>query len=53
MNRFQTQVTDKSARPTFVFDDDGVRTGDLWYASFRTVDFLGSDEARVRQAASP
>jgi len=52
MTRFQTLVTDKSARPTFVFDDDGARTGSLWYAYLRTVDFLGSDEARVKAAAA-
>jgi protein tyrosine phosphatase (PTP) superfamily phosphohydrolase (DUF442 family) len=51
MGRFQTQVTDKSTRPMYVFDHDGVRTGSLWYAYLRTVDFLGSDEARVKAAA--
>lgn len=51
MSRFQSLTADKPARPIYVFDDDGVRTGSAWYTYLRTVDFLGGDEARVKAAA--
>lgn len=48
--RFRDVLGDPGARPVFVFDDDGVRAGSLWYLYFRTADVLGDDAARVRAA---
>jgi protein tyrosine phosphatase (PTP) superfamily phosphohydrolase (DUF442 family) len=45
---FNTAVTDKSNRPAYVYDDDGVRAGALWYLYFRTAEARNHDEARVR-----
>ena len=32
----------------YVFDEDGVRAGIVWYLHFRTADSLNDDSARVR-----
>jgi len=48
LNTFNAAVDDKSSRPVYVFDDDGVRTGAMWYLRFRTVDAMNEDAARVR-----
>ena len=45
---FNAAVGDKSNRPVYVFDDDGVRAGALWYLHFRTTDAMNDDAARVR-----
>lgn len=47
---FAEAIGVKEDRPAFVFDDDGVRTGCLWYAYFRNVESLGDDAAQVRAA---
>lgn len=43
-------VADRGGQPVYVFDDDGVRTGAVWYAHFRTVDAQPADTARIRAA---
>ncbi len=48
LNAFNAAVGDKAGRPLYVFDDDGVRTGALWYLHFRTADAMNDDAARVR-----
>jgi hypothetical protein len=48
--KFRDVVADVPGRPAFVFDDDGVRAGGLWYLYFRTAEQLGDDAARVRAA---
>ncbi len=48
---FAEAVGDAGQQPMYVFDDDGVRTGTLWYLYFRTVDSLGDDAAQVKAAA--
>jgi protein tyrosine phosphatase (PTP) superfamily phosphohydrolase (DUF442 family) len=48
LTAFNTAVGDKANRPLYTFDDDGVRTGALWYLHFRTVDAMNDDAARVR-----
>lgn len=45
---FNAAVGDKANRPVYVFDDDGVRAGALWYLRFRTTDAMNDDAARVR-----
>ncbi|MFO0823076.1 MAG: hypothetical protein U0792_08140 [Gemmataceae bacterium] len=45
---FNSLVAEKANRPIYVFDDDGVRTGALWYVHFRTADAMNDDAARVR-----
>lgn len=45
---FNAAVGDKANRPVYVFDDDGVRAGALWYLHFRTADAMNDDAARVR-----
>lgn len=49
--KFAETVGDAGNRPMFVFDDDGVRTGSLWYLYFRTVESLPDDAAQVKAAA--
>ncbi len=48
VNAFNAAVGDKAKRPLYVFDDDGIRTGALWYLRFRTADAMNDDAARVR-----
>jgi hypothetical protein len=45
---FNATVTDKANRPAYVYDDDGVRAGALWYLYFRTAEARNHDEARIR-----
>ena len=47
LEAFNSAVSDKSVRPAYVFDDDGVRTGVMWYLYFRSVESRNDDEARV------
>jgi protein tyrosine phosphatase (PTP) superfamily phosphohydrolase (DUF442 family) len=44
---FNAAVTDKAVRPAYVFDDDEVRAGALWYLYFRSKS-MNDDAARVR-----
>jgi len=46
--QFNAVVGDDSRHPLYVFDDDGVRAGVLWYLHFRTVEVLNDDAARLR-----
>jgi hypothetical protein len=46
--QFNAVVGDDSRHPLYVFDDDGVRAGVLWYLHFRTVEALNDDAARIR-----
>jgi len=48
LNAFNAAVGDKASRPIYVFDDDSVRTGAMWYLHFRTADAMNDDAARVR-----
>jgi hypothetical protein len=48
LDQFTAVVTDRGARPVYVADEDGVRSGALWYLVFRTTDLLGDDAARLR-----
>jgi protein tyrosine phosphatase (PTP) superfamily phosphohydrolase (DUF442 family) len=43
---FNNAVSDRTVRPAYVFDDDGVRAGALWYLYFRSRSY-GDDAARV------
>lgn len=45
---FDRVLMDRSAQPVYVFDDDGLRAGALWYVRFRTADQLSPDVARIR-----
>lgn len=45
---FNSAVADRAHRPAYVYDDDGVRAGALWYLHFRTVEAMNDDAARVR-----
>lgn len=44
-------VAEKSARPAYVFDDDGSRAAPLWYLHFKTVDLESNDVAKIRAKA--
>jgi protein tyrosine phosphatase (PTP) superfamily phosphohydrolase (DUF442 family) len=44
-------VADPLRRPVYIFDDDGIRAGSLFYYHFRTVESLNDDQARVRASA--
>jgi protein tyrosine phosphatase (PTP) superfamily phosphohydrolase (DUF442 family) len=48
IDRFNATVADTARHPIYVFDDDGVRAGAIWYVHFRTADSLNDDAARVR-----
>jgi protein tyrosine phosphatase (PTP) superfamily phosphohydrolase (DUF442 family) len=48
IEQFNATVADTARHPVYVFDDDGVRAGAIWYLHFRTADSLGDDVARVR-----
>ncbi len=48
---FAETVGDSARLPMYVFDDEGVRTGSLWYLYFRTVESMGDDAAQVKAAA--
>ena len=48
---FVETVGNAAKRPMYVFDDDGVRTGSLWYLYLRTVESLPDDAAQVKAAA--
>lgn len=48
--KFREMVSDAGRHPMFIFDNDGVRTGSLWYLYFRVVDQFSDDAARVRAA---
>jgi len=48
VEQFHAIVADTSRHPLYVFDDDGVRAGVLWYLHFRTIDALNDDAARIR-----
>lgn len=45
---FNAAVGEKANRPAYVYDDDGVRTGVMWYLHFRTAEAMNDDAARVR-----
>ena len=45
---FNAAVTDKNVRPAYVFDEDGLRAGVIWYLYFRSVKSLNDDVSRVR-----
>lgn len=47
---FAETVGDKANRPAYVFDDDGNRTGPLWYLYFRTVESFSDDTAQIKAA---
>lgn len=48
IEQFNAVTADKSRHTIYVFDDDGVRTGAIWYLHFRTAEAMNDDAARVR-----
>jgi len=48
VEQFNAVVADRARQPIYVFDDDGVRTGAVWYLHFRTAEAMNDDAARVR-----
>jgi protein tyrosine phosphatase (PTP) superfamily phosphohydrolase (DUF442 family) len=48
IEQFNATVADASRHSIYVFDDDGIRTGAVWYLHFRTADSMNDDAARVR-----
>ena len=48
IEQFNATVADAARHPIYVFDDDGVRAGTMWYLHFRTADSMNDDAARVR-----
>jgi protein tyrosine phosphatase (PTP) superfamily phosphohydrolase (DUF442 family) len=47
LDAFNQAVANKAVRPAYVFSDDGIRSGAMWYLHFRSVDALNDDTARV------
>jgi hypothetical protein len=46
--QFDRLAGDRLTRPAYVFADDAMRAGAVWYLHFRTADALGDDVARLR-----
>jgi hypothetical protein len=46
--QFDRVVTDRVTRPAYVFADDDLRAGAVWYLHFLTVDAAGPDVARLK-----
>jgi len=44
-------TADKSARPAYVFADDGARLGAVWYLHFKTIDLESADVSKIRARA--
>ena len=44
-------TAEKTARPAYVFDDDGVRTGAVSYLHFKTIDLESADVSKIRARA--
>jgi hypothetical protein len=49
--QFDRAVADRITRPAYVFADDDLRAGAVWYLHFRTVDAADPDVARLRAKA--
>lgn len=47
-SRFAEVVGNAAHHPIYVFDDNGIRTGSLWYLHFRLVESLPDDVAQVK-----
>lgn len=47
---FAERIGNTSNRPIYVFDDDGIRTGTLWYLHFRKVESMSDEAAQIRAA---
>ena len=45
---FNKATADRLNRPAYVFADQDVRAGAVWYLNLRTADALGDDVARLR-----
>ena len=41
-------TAEKTARPAYVFDDDGARAGAVWYLHFKTVELESADVSKIR-----
>jgi len=48
VTQFNALAADKAVRPVYVFDDDGVRAGTVWFVHFRTSEAMNDDAARIR-----
>jgi protein tyrosine phosphatase (PTP) superfamily phosphohydrolase (DUF442 family) len=48
ITQFNAAVADKANRSAYVYDDDGIRAGAVWYLHFRTAEARNDDEARIR-----
>jgi hypothetical protein len=48
LRQFDAAIADPATHPTFVCDDDGIRTGAVWYLHFRTAESMNDDAARIR-----
>jgi protein tyrosine phosphatase (PTP) superfamily phosphohydrolase (DUF442 family) len=49
--QFDRLVADRLTRPAYVFADDAMRAGAVWYLHFRGAEALGDDVARLRAKA--
>jgi hypothetical protein len=50
MKALSAVVADRSAKPLYVCDEDGTRTGIAWYSYFRSVEFANDDTAKLLAA---
>lgn len=48
VDEFGALLADRTRQPLFVYDDDGIRVGALWYAHLRLSEKLPDDLARTR-----
>ena len=48
IEQFNAVTSDRARHPIYVFDDDGLRAGAVWYLHFRTAEAMNDDAARLR-----
>lgn len=48
LKRVNAVASERSAKPVYVYDEDGLRAGAVWYLYFRTVDLQSADVAGIR-----
>lgn len=48
VDEFAALLADRNQQPVFVYDEDGIRVGALWYAHLRLTERLPDDLARTR-----
>lgn len=51
LDQFNRTLAERSARPVYVYADEGFRAGAVWYLHFRTVEMQSAEVAKIRAHA--